>query len=392
MAKILTVDDEPLICKQIARILQRYGHEVYQAHNGMEALRLAASKKFDLALVDYNLPVMDGLEVLHQLRAIQPGCVRILVTGLLNLDLAIQAVNRGEVTRFVEKPFKNDRLIAAVDDALDTRMRMVEIARVQQEASSMEELKILEECLQGEFIKVALQPLISSKGDNKGQVFAFEALLRSTHPIFDGPLSIIRAAERHNKLDKVSEVIVSNIRGWADSLPTDYKIFMNIHPDELMDGESLLQRLHLLKEYSHRIVLEITERSRLQVIESWDETLSKIEALGFEIAIDDLGSGYSSLSVLADLQPKYIKMDMSIIRDIHIVPRKQRLVELMCAFADATNALVVGEGVEKVEELDALIACGVHLIQGFYLARPSLYKEDVDKMLQTDWNMVCKTS
>ena len=85
---------------------------------------------------------MDGLEILHHLRENHPGCVRILVTGMLDLDLAVQAVNTGEVARFVEKPFKHDRLIAAVDDALNTKLRMVEIARVRQKASQEEEKRV----------------------------------------------------------------------------------------------------------------------------------------------------------------------------------------------------------------------------------------------------------
>ncbi len=387
MARILTVDDEPLICRQITRILSKYGHEVHEFYNGQDALEAMHKMDFDLALVDYHLPVMDGLEILHHLRERQPGCVRILVTGMLDLDLAVQAVNRGEVARFVEKPFKHDRLVAAVDDALSTKLRMVEIARVQQRASQEEEKRILEECLQGNFIQVALQPLILSTGAKKGTVYAFEALLRSTHSVFDGPLSIIRAAERYNRLSMMAEIIADRVQDWLKMLSPDIKLFLNIHPDELENGEALLARLERLKEWSHRIVLEITERSKLQLIDSWEETLETIEAMGFEVAIDDLGAGYASLSVLADLRPKYIKMDMSIIRNVHLDDRKKRLVTLMCDFANATNAKIVAEGIEVEEELQALQECGVHLLQGFFFARPSLDTEQVSSLMGKQWTV-----
>ena len=387
MARILTVDDEPLICRQIARILSKYGHEVHQFYNGQDALEAMHKMTFDLALVDYHLPVMDGLEILHHLREHQPGCVRILVTGMLDLDLAVQAVNRGEVARFVEKPFKHDRLIAAVEDALSTRLRMVEIARVQEKASEAEEKRVLEECLQGNFIQVALQPLIRSTGDQKGSVYAFEALLRSTHKVFDGPLSIIRAAERYGRLDMMAEVIADCVQDWLKVLDPDIKLFLNIHPDELGNGETLLLRLQKLEEWSSRIVLEITERSKLQLIDSWEHTLDQIEKMGFEIAIDDLGAGYASLSVLADLRPKYIKMDMSIIRNVHLDDRKKRLVTLMCDFANATDARIVAEGIEVPEELVALQDCGVHLLQGFFFARPSLDKERIMDLMTHTWTV-----
>ena len=86
--------------------------------------------------------------------------MRILVTGLLDLRLAIQAVN--ERSSSCRKAFQNDLLLMAVNEALDTRLRMVEIARVQEEASKDEEKKVLEECLQG-LIQVALQPLSTQK-------------------------------------------------------------------------------------------------------------------------------------------------------------------------------------------------------------------------------------
>lgn len=387
MARILTVDDEPLIRKQIKRVLERHGHEVFSASQGTEALKLAAYKQFDLALVDYNLPVIDGLEVLQKLREIQPGCVRILITGMLNLDIAIKAVNRGEVTRFVEKPFKNDLLLEAINEALDTRLRMVEVARVQQEASRDHERKILDECLQREYIHVALQPMISSKDENKGNVIAFEALLRSSHSIFDGPLSVIRAAERHDRLGCLSKLVIERVKDWFEQLPGNIKIFVNIHPKELAKGQEFCERLEILKPWADRTIIEITERARIQSIDSWETILNTILALGFEIAVDDLGAGYSSLSMLADLQPKYIKMDMAIVRDIHLEPRKQRLVELLSRFANVTDSILITEGIENIDEMREVIKCGSHLLQGFYFAKPSTELDVIKGVLAQHWDL-----
>ena len=82
------------------------------------------------------------------------------------------------------------------------------------------------------------------------------------------------------------------------------------------------------------------------------------------IYVDDLGAGYSSLSVLAELQPAYVKVDMSIVRNIDTDSRKQRLVDLLVRFADATDATLVAEGVETEAEAAALRDCGAHLLQG----------------------------
>ena len=120
------------------------------------------------------------------------------------------------------------------------------------------------------------------------------------------------------------------------------------------------------------MTLEITERRPLHDIARWDESVRGISSAGFKIAIDDLGAGYSSLTMLADLKPQFIKLDMSLVRNIENESRKQRLVQLMVTFADATNAQTIAEGVETAEESAALIDCGIHLMQGFFYGRPDL--------------------
>jgi len=96
-----------------------------------------------------------------------------------------------------------------------------------------------------------------------------------------------------------------------------------------------------------------------------------VTEMGFSIAVDDLGAGYSSLSVLAELQPRFIKVDMSIVRGIDTEPRKQRLVDLLTRFAEATGATLIAEGVETTEEAEALRSCGAHWLQGYLFGRPS---------------------
>ena len=93
--------------------------------------------------------------------------------------------------------------------------------------------------------------------------------------------------------------------------------------------------------------------------------------MGFWLAVDDLGAGYNSLSVLSELQPDYLKVDMSIVRGIETTPRKRRLLELLARFADATNTRLIAEGVETDAEAHALHQCGAHLLQGYLCGQPS---------------------
>lgn len=369
MARILAVEDDALVRRCIKRILTRKGHEVVEAGHGPEGLRLAGDMSFDVALVDYNLPIMDGVEVLQRLRELQPGCLRVLVTGQLDLPMVVGAVNQGEITRVVEKPFKSKVLVAAVNEVLKTREVMKDVMKVQEEAASAEDRRMLQECLAGEDVQIALQPILNAPD---GSVFAYEALLRSFHPTLNGPGPVLGAAEQHGMLAEVGAVVVDRCARWMPQLPDHVRLFMNLHPDELADPEGMIARLRPLAPWAHRIVLEITERSRLQGLDRWEVSIERATAMGFSIAVDDLGAGYSSLSVLAELQPSFIKIDMSIVRDIDKEPQKRRLVDLLTRFAEATDALLVAEGVETAEEAAVLREIGAHLLQGYLFARPSL--------------------
>jgi EAL domain-containing protein (putative c-di-GMP-specific phosphodiesterase class I) len=287
--------------------------------------------------------------------------------------MVVGAVNRGEIARVIEKPFKSRALIEAVNEVLRTRQIMKDVMKVQEEAASAEERRMLEECLAGDDVQIALQPILHAPDDC---IYAYEALLRSSHPVLNGPMPVLRAAEQHGMLSRVAEVVVDRCHAWMKRLPDHVRLFMNLHPDELADPAGVTKRLTPLAPWAHRIVLEITERSKLQGLDQWETSVEAVTALGFSVAVDDLGAGYSSLSVLAELQPSYIKVDMSIVRGVDHEPQKRRLVELLCRFAEATDALLVAEGVETEEEAETLRAIGAHLLQGYLFGRPSLSLPD----------------
>ena len=119
-------------------------------------------------------------------------------------------------------------------------------------------------------------------------------------------------------------------------------------------------------------MIEITERSNVLEQRDWGDAIEWLSGAGFRIAIDDLGSGYNSLSVLADLQPAFMKVDMSIVRNIDREERKQRLVELLRRFAQAIDSRVVLEGIESEADAATPRRLGVDLLQGYPFGRPSL--------------------
>ena len=88
------------------------------------------------------------------------------------------------------------------------------------------------------------------------------------------------------------------------------------------------------------------------------------------MAVDDLGEGYAGLSSLVTLRPDIAKLDMSLVRDVHRSPLKRDIVAALVDLARRSGILVVAEGIETVEERDALVELGCDLLQGYYFARP----------------------
>ncbi len=369
MARILVVDDDQIVLRSVERVLSRAGHDVSAQSRGEDSLDCANSQPFDVAIVDYKLPQMDGLEVLQRLRDIQPRCVRMLMTGELVLPLVVTAVNVGKVSRVIEKPFDANTLVETVNEALANYRRLTAMLQNQRGVGSAQERRQISEVIKGSGLRLAIQPIIRTSSNT---LFGYEVLLRSSHPILDGPGPVLAAAERHGMLRELGSVVVARAAEWLMRLPDSAHIFMNLHPQELVDSAALSTRMEVLQLWSDRVVLEITERAEYSSNFSWQTALERVKEMGFQIAIDDLGSGYAALNMLAELQPHFMKVDMSIVRNVNADNHKRRLVDLLCNFASATGSEVVAEGVETEEEAQALADAGVDLMQGYLFGEPRL--------------------
>ncbi|MEZ4272506.1 MAG: EAL domain-containing protein [Myxococcota bacterium] len=107
-------------------------------------------------------------------------------------------------------------------------------------------------------------------------------------------------------------------------------------------------------------------------LDAWQNAIAAVRNVGYRLALDDLGAGYNSLSLLAELDPAFIKIDMSIVRNIDTSAAKQRLVELLVRFAAVSECGLIAEGVETENEAKVLIEAGAPLLQGYHFGRPSL--------------------
>jgi EAL domain-containing protein (putative c-di-GMP-specific phosphodiesterase class I) len=214
-------------------------------------------------------------------------------------------------------------------------------------------------------MRMVFQPVISMC---TGDVIGFEALARFSGEPPRGPdkwFADAAAAGLGPALELTA--VTSALRALPD-LPADAFLAVNISAETLLRDEL---RDVVTAEYGPRIVLELTEH---QPIEDYTPLLRALEPLrerGARIAVDDTGAGYASLRHILALRPDIIKLDISLVRDIHHDPARRALAASLVTFANETNSQLIAEGIENADELAALTALGIRWGQGYYLGRPA---------------------
>ena len=146
-------------------------------------------------------------------------------------------------------------------------------------------------------------------------------------------------------------------------------LFVNLHTHDLLD-EELFDPKSPLAAAAENVVLEITERASLHHIRDVQARIGRLREMGFRIAVDDLGAGYAGLTSFAQLEPEVVKLDMSLVRNVHTQPTKQTLVRTMISMCKELGMKIVAEGIESPEERDVIVAAGCDLMQGYLFAKP----------------------
>jgi EAL domain-containing protein (putative c-di-GMP-specific phosphodiesterase class I) len=214
---------------------------------------------------------------------------------------------------------------------------------------------------------MAFQPIVEARS---GALFGVEALMRSSEPSIPSAASLLEVATQLKRLPILGRRVRS-LAGAAIAARGDIpSLFVNLHPEDLLDVH-LIDESAALTQIASRVVLEVTEREALVTTPALISRLERIRELGFRIAVDDIGAGYSGLTSFTDLMPEIVKLDMALVRSIHVSTVKQRTVGALCALCHEMGTLVVGEGVETADERDCLVSIGCDLLQGYLIARPS---------------------
>jgi EAL domain-containing protein (putative c-di-GMP-specific phosphodiesterase class I)/GGDEF domain-containing protein len=202
------------------------------------------------------------------------------------------------------------------------------------------------------------------------EVYGYEALARGALRTLRSPEIMFDVAADADLLWELGRLCRARaIEAMRTRLTSGECLFLNVDPHDFTDPEFVTLDQQL--ESPERVVIEITERTAIKDYPKFRERLAAMRERGFRFAVDDAGSGYAGLGSIANLEPDFIKLDISLINCIDTNFIKQNLVETMVRFANDQGAKVIAEGVERAEEYETVKSLGVHLVQGFFLHRPS---------------------
>lgn len=247
------------------------------------------------------------------------------------------------------------------------------VCRREREQKHTLRLNELRRIVQHRDIRVRYQPIVRLED---GRIHGFEALSAGPEgDIFESTEMMFSFAEGTDQILDLERLCrAESLRG-ASRLPgSGHRIFLNCSVHGFSDPELVAAGATQALDAGIRpedIVFEVTERVAVTAWRQFRDVLLRLRRDGFSIAIDDTGAGYSSLQSVAEIEPDYLKLDISLVRDVHRSPIKRNLLETLVGFAGKLEAKVVAEGIEKNEEFHSLRELGVPLGQGYFFAPPA---------------------
>lgn len=380
---ILVVDDDPLLRKILARMLKDLGqHKVLIAIDGFAAMDLVTKHGNDIGFIlsDLKMPGMDGVEFFRHLAeletqiplAIMTGTDSRLVESIVELTIRRGLNYKGTLT----KPVSQYALASLLQTQImvTTVSEKATVTNISRTAVSEITVAMLGKAIIRDEIECYLQPQIDAKTLD---VIGFEALARWHHPELGliMPDRFITVAENNFLIDELTFQIfrkgLESFRKIKSKL--DYAtISFNLSSNSLNNTELpeiLSDLLYENKIQFSEVVIEITEsKLSLDFVNSLD-VMTRLSLKGFNLSIDDFGTGFSSLEQLQKFPFTELKIDRVFTQNLDISPTSQLLVDSSVRLAQKMGLKVVAEGVETEQQISQLRSMGCDILQGFYFSK-----------------------
>ena len=259
-------------------------------------------------------------------------------------------------------------------------MKEFDIGMYNQEAYAMQTRNEFEQMLRDQAVSYHFQPIFSARS---GRAIAYEALMRPEMPTLRSPLTVMKLARELNRLYDIEHITLFKASSAFEKLKErglireDSLLFINSVASVSLNDTDWRDYRGRFPELARKLVVEITEEEELDPAQL--ERKRTVAGASGVFALDDYGSGYSNGSSLLTIAPRYVKVDISIIRSIDTNTDKQQFLTSLVDYARPRNILVLAEGVETTAELRKVLELGVDLLQGYCLARPAAVPPPLSK-------------
>ena len=215
-------------------------------------------------------------------------------------------------------------------------------------------------------ISTVFQPILDLR---ERHVIGYEALSRGPRGPYHLPELLFKVAYETEQIWTLDRLCRTRAARGLRRIAADQLLFLNVEPMSVFDptlaSEGALARHHT------QVVFEITEREAIADFASFRQSCQLLKSAGFKLAVDDVGAAYAGLRLITEVAADFIKIDMSLTRDVHNSQVKRHLIRAVATFCDETNLPLIAEGVESSEELGAVTSLGVYLVQGHLFGQPA---------------------
>ncbi|WP_199880704.1 EAL domain-containing protein [Bacillus massiliglaciei] len=234
-------------------------------------------------------------------------------------------------------------------------------------------LSAIRHMIQEENIRLLAQPIFDVETKS---IKAYEVLTRGpANTELENPLTLFTLARQTGTLYEVEKLVMKKSFEQISQNESGQTVFINFSPLTIGRQEFISDIISSLKRFpkvsADQIVIEVTERERADDQKGFSENIKILKQLGFRLALDDTGAGYSNLNSIIEIMPDIIKVDRSVIQEIDQSPIKESMLKGILLIAKETGSTVVAEGIETAGEAMVLSKNKVDLAQGFFYAKPS---------------------
>ena len=389
MSKLFIVDDDPFTCD----LLEAIAKPLFLNIETFQSSRLFSNVKInddDIILLDLMMPNMDGIEVIRFLAKSNATATLVLISGydrgVLHSAEALAQDHGLRVAKHFTKPIPTTELISLLSTLFDQNINNeVKLpGKVKpNSATFIPDKDDLQQALKNNQFIINFQPQILMK---TADIFGAEVLVRWQHPEHGliSPDKFIPLAERSGQMGQLTEEIIylaiEQSMKWQN-MGKATKLSINISAQNITSLQ-LPEQLKKLVKLHHldpaMFMLEVTESTLMNNITTSLDILTRLRLKGFQLSIDDFGTGFSSLSQLHKIPFTELKIDQSFVSNMLDDHDSRAIVETCIMLGHKLNMNVVAEGIENQATWDILLEAGCDIAQGYFIAKPMSASEFTD--------------